>query len=65
MEYRELEDVIRADAAKTAREDRTWTAAEVSSRLQKIADEMARIRLGQQGGIDASMGKRSGLKVEI
>lgn len=65
MDYRELEEAIRADAAKTITEDREWTAAEVARRLQQIADELARIRLEQQGGIDASMGKRSGFKVEI
>ena len=65
MDYRELEEAIRADAAKTAKEDRTWTSSEVAGRLQKLADEMARIRLEHQGGIDASMGKRSGIKVEI
>lgn len=61
MEYRELEETIRSDAAKTAKEDRVWTAAEVSCRLQEIADELTMIRRGHQGGIDASMGKRSGL----
>ncbi|MBI5871142.1 MAG: hypothetical protein HZB44_09390 [Actinobacteria bacterium] len=65
MEYKELEETIRADAAKIAGEDRAWTALEVSSQLQSIADRLARIGREKQGGIDASMGKRSGLKVEI
>ncbi|MDO8735888.1 MAG: hypothetical protein Q7K29_02240 [Thermoleophilia bacterium] len=65
MDYQELEEAIRADAAKTAKEDRKWTAVDVSRRLEQIADEMAKIRLEHQGGIDASMGKRSGIKVEI
>lgn len=65
MDLKDLEDAIRADAAKTAKENRDWNAAEVSRRLQQIADDMARIRREHQGGIDASMGKRSGLKVEI
>ncbi|MHB9112916.1 MAG: hypothetical protein ACYC4D_09895 [Thermoleophilia bacterium] len=65
MDLRELEEAIRADAAKTAKEDRDWNAGEVSRRLQQIADDLARIRREHQGGIDASMGKRSGLKVEI
>jgi len=66
MDYRELEEAIRVDAAKTATEDREWTAVDVSRRLQQIADQLAGIRLEHQGGIDASMGKRSGSnKVEI
>lgn len=65
MDYRQLEEAIRADAAKTAADEREWTAAAVSRCLQQIADELARIRHEQQGGIDASMGKRSGFKIEI
>lgn len=65
MDLKDLEDAIRADAAKTAQENRMWNAEEISHRLQKIADELARIRREHQGGIDASMGKRSGLKVDI
>lgn len=66
MEYRKLEETIRADAAKTATENRTWSAVEVSQLLQQIADELTRIRREHHSGIDASMGKRSGLnKVDI
>jgi len=68
MNHKELEDAIRSDAAKIADENRAWRSADVSSRLIEIADDLARITREQQGGIDASMGKRSGnsgLKVEI
>jgi len=67
MDYRELEEALRADAAKIAGEKSKWKAADVSKRLEQIADELAAIRLEHQGGIDASMGKRSGsgIKVEI
>ena len=65
MELRKLEDTIRADARKIVAEGREWPAVDVSSLLQQIADQLAVIRREQKGGIDASMGKRSGLKVEI
>lgn len=60
MEYKELEDTIRDEAAKISEEKNNWTAAEVSHKLEQIADLLAAINRGRQGGIDASMGKRSG-----
>ncbi len=66
MEYRELEDAIRSEARSLAGDDREWTSKQVSERLEKIADQLEAIRREGQGGIDASMGKRSGgWKVEI
>ncbi len=65
MDYKELEDAIRAEADAVAMEAREWQAADVATRLRRIADQLATIRRGRQSGIDASMGKRSGWKVEI
>ena len=65
MDYMELEQALKAEASEIAREDRQWKAADVSRRLSQIADELARIRREHPAGIDASMGKRSGWKVEI
>ncbi len=65
MDYKELEDSLRAEAAIVAGEKRTWRADEVSLRITQIAEQLARIRREHAGGIDASMGKRSGWKVEI
>jgi hypothetical protein len=65
LDLKELEDSIRTDAANIARENGDWNAESVSRRLQQIADDLARMRRDHEGGIDASMGKRSGLKVEI
>lgn len=48
-----------------ARENNEWTAAEISERLQRIANQLAMIRREHQSDIDASIGKRSGWKDEI
>lgn len=65
MDLREVEAAIRVEAASVAKEGRDRTATEVSRSLQHIADQLAFIRNEHEGGIDASMGKRSGWKVEI
>lgn len=65
MDLREIEERIRAEAASVNKEGHDLTAAEVSQSLQRIADQLAFIRNEHKGGIDASMGKRSGWKVEI
>jgi len=64
MDLRELEETIRAEAATVARKEQVWTNADISRRLLEIADQLAAIRLEHAGGINASMGKRSGLKAE-
>lgn len=64
MDLRELEETIRAEAATVARNEQDWTNADISRRLLEIADQLAAIRLEHAGGINASMGKRSGLKAE-
>lgn len=65
VEYKDLEEALRTEAKAVAGEKRSWTAEDVAARLEKLADQLAAIRHGHQGGIDASMGKRSGWKVEI
>lgn len=65
MELREIEENIRAEAASLASGNRELTDEEISERLLRIADQIAFIRNEHGGGIDASMGKRSGLKVDI
>ncbi|MHB1325396.1 MAG: hypothetical protein ACYDGS_02575 [Thermoleophilia bacterium] len=65
MDLREIEERVRAEAASVAKAGRDRTATEVSRNLQHIADQLAFIRNEHEGGIDASMGKRSGWKVEI
>ncbi|MHB9052460.1 MAG: hypothetical protein ACYC5F_00500 [Thermoleophilia bacterium] len=65
MEYKQLEDAIRAEAATISREGRDWTASEVAQRLLRLAEDIAMIQQQRSGGIDASMGKRSGGKLEI
>ncbi|MBK5225843.1 MAG: hypothetical protein JJD96_04615 [Thermoleophilia bacterium] len=64
MDLRELEETIRTEAATVARKEQDWTNADISRRLLEIADQLAAIRLEHAGGINASMGKRSGLKAE-
>lgn len=64
MDLRELEETIRAEAATVARKEQDWTNADISRRLLEIADQLAAIRLEHASGINASMGKRSGLKAE-
>lgn len=65
MELRDIEEAIRVEAASVDKEGRDRTASEVSQSLRRIADQLAFIRNEHEGGIDASMGKRSGWKVEI
>lgn len=64
-EYNNLENALRQEAAAVSGESRTWTASEVSLRLTEIADVLRSIGDKNQGGINASMGKRSGWKVDI
>ena len=65
MEYEELENALREEARSLLKEDRILPAADVARRLEEIADELASIRHRRQTGIDASIGKRSGGKLEI
>jgi len=65
MDYKHLEDSLRAQVEAIAHDGREWSAEEVAHRLTVIADQLAAIRQKQQEGIDASMGKRSGWKVDI
>ena len=64
MEYTELENRIRAEAEAVDREEREWPASEVAGKLRQIADLLERIRHQHQTGIDASLGKRSGRKLD-
>lgn len=65
MEYKNLEDDLRAQSESIARQDSDWTAEEVARKLNEIADLLARIRHQHQTGINASMGKRSGSKQDV
>lgn len=65
MEYEELESALRKEAQSISRESKDWAAADVARRLEEIADKLAMIRHRRQTGIDASIGKRSGGKLEI
>ncbi|MHB8858990.1 MAG: hypothetical protein ACYC6Z_05850 [Thermoleophilia bacterium] len=65
MEYEDLELSLRSEAQSISRGNRDWTSAEVSHKLEEIADRLADIKHRRQTGIDASMGKRSGGKLEI
>ncbi|MFA5801391.1 MAG: hypothetical protein WC911_02835 [Thermoleophilia bacterium] len=64
-EYSDLENALRQEAMSVSGEDRTWTSLEVSQKLAEIADVLKSIGSTGQGGINASMGKRSGWKVDI
>lgn len=64
-EYSDLENALRQEALSVSGEDRTWTSSEVSLRLTEIADVIKSIGNSGQSGINASMGKRSGWKVDI
>lgn len=64
MEYTELENRIRAEAEAADREEKEWPASEVAEKLRRIADLLERIRHQHQTGINASMGKRSGSKLD-
>lgn len=61
LEYQSLMMRLRDEAEAVAASDRDWPAADVADKLLEIADELALIRKQHAGGIDASMGKRSGL----
>lgn len=61
IDYHQLEIDIREEATAVAAAGQDWDAAGVSRRLMAIADQMATIRKQHAGGVDASMGKRSGL----
>lgn len=65
MEYEDLEISLRNEAQSISRGKRDWTPAEVSQKLEDIADRLADIKHRRQTGIDASMGKRSGGNLEI
>lgn len=60
IEFQELEESLRAEADNVAASGESWSAERASDRLREIADLLTRIRNQHQGGIDASMGKRSG-----
>lgn len=64
LEYQDLERQLRADADALEEGGADQAAADVASRLREIADRLALIRKQHAGGIDASMGKRSGLHLE-
>lgn len=61
LDYHQLEMDLRNEATVVAAAGQNWNATEVSQRLMAIADQMAAIRRQHAGGVDASMGKRSGL----
>lgn len=65
MEYRDLEISLRQEAEEVAGASESWPAERVSQRLVEIADLLERIRHQHQGGINATMGKRSGRSLEI
>jgi hypothetical protein len=65
MQYEQLERALRKEAATISQKGAAWSAAEVSRKLEQIADQLAGIRHQHQTGIDASMGKRSGGKIDI
>lgn len=60
-EFQELEEALREEAKAIAEAGDDWRAEQVARRLMEIADQLTRMRHRHQGGIDASMGKRSGL----
>ncbi|MFA5808900.1 MAG: hypothetical protein WC935_01005 [Thermoleophilia bacterium] len=64
-DYKELEEALREEVLALNGENRTWTTTEVSRRLTEIADALESIRQAPQEGIDASIGKRSGWKIDI
>ncbi|RJQ47086.1 MAG: hypothetical protein C4534_01815 [Gaiellales bacterium] len=64
LEYAELEKRLTAEAAAVEAAGESWNAAEVAARLRDLAEQLAAIRRQHSGGIDASMGKRSGIHLE-
>ena len=64
-EYSDLENTLRTEAEAVSDEGRDWTASEVSRRLTEIADVLKNLGHTNQGGINASMGKRSGWNADI
>ncbi|MFA6001142.1 MAG: hypothetical protein WC828_03400 [Thermoleophilia bacterium] len=64
-EFSELESALRKEALAVSDEGRTWTASEVSRRLTEIADALKNAGHTNKSVINASMGKRSGWKVDI
>lgn len=64
-EYRDLERAIRSEAQRIAAKGEPLSAQEAARRLYEIANEITGIRQAHETGIDASMGKRSGWKVDI
>lgn len=65
MEYQDLEISLRQEAEEIAADAQEWPAESVARRLTEIADLLERIRRQHQGGINATMGKRSGRSLEI
>ena len=65
MEYRELESALRQEAEKVEAAGQSWPAERVAEKLTEIADQLTRIRNQHQGGVNASMGKRSGWSFDI
>lgn len=64
MEYRDLEERLKGEADAVADEGREWTASQVAAKLNQIAGILEKIRHQHQTGIDASLGKRSGRKLD-
>lgn len=65
MEYKDVEIALRSEAEAVAEKGDEWPAERVARRLEEIADLLTRIRRQHQGGVNASMGKRSGRTIEI
>jgi hypothetical protein len=65
MDYRDLEQSLRSEAAAVESAAEGWTAERVASRLREIADAINHLRREPAGGVDASMGKRSGRTIDI
>ena len=64
LDYRELETIIIEEAEAVAAAGKDWSAAEVAARFREIAEQLAMIRKQHATGVDASMGKRSGIQLD-
>lgn len=65
MDYQDIEITLRTEAKAIAAQGGEWPARDVAKRLQEIADLLTKIRNEHQGVINASMGKRSGTKIDM
>lgn len=65
MDYRDLEQSLLGEADAVESRGEGWSAKQVAGRLREIAEAINQLRREQAGGVDASMGKRSGRTIEI